>query len=138
MNGSESLSSILANTLDIIGNSDKKTESHEISAASQLLSERKKLKRSIDFEDFVPFAPVKKTVPTSQLLNQISVSTVEPPCTWNSGAAPVMTSKQLNKKGYNKVLKKSKKKGEDYKDRHSEKVVSKLTKKAYFNKLKSV
>lgn len=136
---SENLSSILEKTLDIIGGSagnETGRASNEISAASALLNERKKLKRSIDFDDFTPFVPAKKTTQVDCLVDSAAKSTVEAPKYWNSGAAP-MNKNQLNKKGYNKNLKKQKKKGEEYQDRHAGKVEARLNKKAYFNKLKN-
>lgn len=135
----ENLSSILEKTLDIIGStveSDAGKPSNEISAASALLNERKKLKRSIDFDDFTPFVPAKKPAVVDCLVDSAAKSTVETPKYWNSGAAP-MSKKQLNKKGYNKNLKKQKQKGEEYQDRHAGKVAAKLNKKSYFNKLKN-
>jgi hypothetical protein len=119
----ESLSSIMANTLDMIG-TEGKERPNETSAASQLLNERKKQKRTIDFDDFVPLESNKKPFVVNPLLDQVASSTIDAPTYWNSGSVMKKDSKKEKRKTTNRNLKLAKKKGEDYKDRHITKVNS--------------
>ena len=124
---SKSISNLLEDALDLIGKEDTLEQSAEISAARQLLSERSKVKRGIDNEDFISFISNKNPEPVSAFMNQISDSSVDDPKYWKSGkkTIPIKSSKNMKftagSTNQNKALKNRKSKGESYSERYAAK-----------------
>jgi len=143
---SSSISSLLKESLELIDScsnqlKDKSSRSDAIqqtavSASMQLLHDRKKLKRSIEAEDFVAFDPNKKpNTSTSAVgnayLDQVASSQVDEPKYWKNNKTPIRRTNQ-NKA---KILLRSK--GVDYKERFTSKVQSRIQKSLTRKKLKN-
>jgi len=92
MAAQNSISSILANTLDLIGNEavatgdddPTRTQSTTISASKQLLAEKNRLKRSIDVGDFIPLENNRPEPSFVPMYEQISTSVVDQPKYWKN------------------------------------------------------
>lgn len=128
-----SISTILADTLDLIGNEDsqdtsKKQVASTRTASSILLEEKKRSKALLEELDFIPVSNTKEQRPTNAIFDQIAASTVDAPTYWKDAhkdkggkAKPsVIAMPAGNKKKQEKI-----RKGEDYADRFSEKKASK-------------
>jgi hypothetical protein len=130
MSAPRSISSILESTLDLIGNEldnansgFQPTTSTAVTASKVLLSERSKLRRSIDGEDFVPLDSSRPTAVITPFYEQISSSKVDDPKYWKSGTGKdANKSKSHDSKAQNKAHKSRSAKGESYKDRFSAKL----------------
>lgn len=147
---SGSISALLQESLELIDDcsnypNDKRSDpkhqvpsmSTAVSASMQLLHDRKRLKRSIEAEDFVAFDPNKKpnTTNTSAVgntyLDQVASSQVDQPKYWKANKTPVRRTNQ------NKAKTLLRSKGADYKERYSSKVQSRIHKSLTKKKLKS-
>jgi hypothetical protein len=149
---SGSISALLQESLELIDDSsnypnDKSIKSDPklqvpsmstaVSASMQLLHDRKRLKRSIEAEDFVAFDPNKKPNTTNisavgnAYLDQVASSQVDQPKYWKTNKTPVRRSNQ------NKAKTLLRSKGADYKERYSSKVQSRIHKSLTKKKLKS-
>ncbi|KAJ1425686.1 hypothetical protein B484DRAFT_432016 [Ochromonadaceae sp. CCMP2298] len=128
----QSISSILESTLDLIGNeldgADsglQRRTSNAVTASQVLLSERSKVKRSIDGEDFVALDSSRPAI--TPFYEQISSSRVDDPKYWKSGTVNEANKNNHNKSKshysnkQNKAHKSRSAKGEAYKDRFSAK-----------------
>jgi hypothetical protein len=113
------------------------SQSTAVSASMQLLHDRKKLKRSIEAEDFVAFDPNKKpnTTGTSAVVNayldQVASSQVDQPKYWKTNKISARRTNQ------NKAKALLRSKGADYKERYSSKVQSRIHKSLTKKKIKS-
>lgn len=148
------LSTIVQRNLDLNAELDdiaalNSNRTQAVSASITLLNEKKKLKRiAYAEEDFIPLKPVDPLV-TDEYLNQIAQSGIDKPKYWTStkdktnSASKVVKSAGItsngqkfrrgcNKQQYMKITKK----GEDYKNRYTEKVLGKVSKLNRKNKLK--
>lgn len=125
----KSISKILEDSLDFIDAeiSESSPQGELVSsssASSLLLNQKKKLKRTVDSEDFVPFnRPSKRQTIVTPLLAQISDSTLEPPKYWNSGQVPTSKTKPALL-GKNSKKLRQRKKGEEYSGKLSAKLVA--------------
>jgi hypothetical protein len=108
-----------------------------VSASMQLLHDRKRLKRSIEAEDFVAFDPNKKPNITNTgtvgnaYLDQVASSQVDEPKYWKTNKTPIRRTNQ------NKAKSLLRSKGADYKERYTSKVQSRIHKSLTKKKLKS-
>ncbi len=103
-------------------------------AASTLLEERRKAKRSIDMVDNFIFQASKKPSTTggAPLLEQISSSAVDPPKYCSSSRKNKRSSQSSNVRVCHGKIK-----GENYSNRQQEKLAVKAAKAKFKNKLKS-
>lgn len=137
----KTISSLLADSLDLIGN--EAGVSNEVSASKQLLGERSKLKRSIDSEDFIHFDSSNKKVKETPFLNQISSSQVDDPKYWKStnkagGLHDIKKMKfQKGTTNQKKAQRGRQVKGEQYTEKYSAKQSNKNKREALKKTLKS-
>jgi hypothetical protein len=129
-----SISSILADQLDLIGKDDDGQDGakqvEKKTASSLLLEEKKKNRALLEELDFIPVSAHKER-PTNAIFDQIALTTVDPPTYWKDagkdsvkssgkGKPTVIPMAAGNKKKMDKI-----RKGEDYADRFNEKKAGK-------------
>jgi hypothetical protein len=134
-----SISSILADTLDLIGKEDAHpkgsvpTSSTTKTASAILLEEKKKSRAMLEELDFIPVPNnIRPANPDNAMFDQIAATAVEAPTYWkdaskdkqNKGKPAVIAMPAGNRKKQDKM-----KKGEDYKDRFNEKKAGKIHRK---------
>lgn len=143
MNAKKTISTILAETLDLGNSLDPfSSEQGSVSASKLLLEERKKLNRPIETSDFIAFTATKKPLEVTPYLEQISACTVDDPKYWKNGSGASKPSEKTNlntgRTKQNKLNKIKKSKGENYKDKFTTKLVNKSKKSQLSKHLKSL
>ena len=145
MSKGPSISSILEQQLDLIGDDNEtETKGNHPTASSLLLAEKRKVKMNEEEkDDYIPLVDVQRTLKPNPgevndpLMSQISSSEVDAPKYWGKKSEAASNHKNGQRKSHKVAHKKKVQKGTNYKDKLSASLTAKMNAKIAHTKLKN-